>query len=133
MSLWPGAEKPVAADSGQTKSDSPEKLSVDAHKRSDIDAGPTAQHHSLGVASGQASPGPHIHDGKDSRNITSVSVSDFTAAVLAVISANPNTVVAAIKTHMLSQTFTGSRNTDSWRQQVMTAFASLGAVDSTTV
>jgi hypothetical protein len=34
------------------------------HRRSDVDAKATAQHHTLGVQRNQASPGDHVHDGK---------------------------------------------------------------------
>ena len=33
------------------------------HARSDVDSGPMAQHHSLGVKHNQASAGDHTHDG----------------------------------------------------------------------
>lgn len=39
------------------------------HSRSDLDSGPYAQHHSLGIGHNQASPGDHIHDGVSSRKI----------------------------------------------------------------
>lgn len=37
------------------------------HANSDIDSGPSAGHHSLGVNRNQASPGDHVHDGKASK------------------------------------------------------------------
>jgi hypothetical protein len=39
------------------------------HLNSDRDAGPTAQHHTLGLGPGQASPGNHNHDGRNSKRI----------------------------------------------------------------
>ena len=36
---------------------------------SDRDAGPTAQHHTLGLGPSQASPGNHTHDGRNSKRI----------------------------------------------------------------
>lgn len=39
------------------------------HSRSDVDSGPFAQHHTLGIKHNQASFGDHVHDGKSSRKI----------------------------------------------------------------
>jgi hypothetical protein len=39
------------------------------HLNSDRDAGPTAQHHTLGIGPSQASPGNHTHDGRNSKRI----------------------------------------------------------------
>jgi hypothetical protein len=39
------------------------------HLNSDRDAGPTAQHHTLGLGPSQASPGNHTHDGRNSKRI----------------------------------------------------------------
>jgi hypothetical protein len=39
------------------------------HLNSDRDAGPTAQHHTLGLNPGQASPGNHNHDGRNSKRV----------------------------------------------------------------
>lgn len=39
------------------------------HVRSDVDSGPFAQHHTLGIKHNQASFGDHVHDGKSSRKI----------------------------------------------------------------
>lgn len=41
------------------------------HRRSDVDATATAQHHTLGLQRNQASPGDHVHDGKASKKIAS--------------------------------------------------------------
>lgn len=46
--------RPVAADVN------------DFHWNSDLDTGPWAQHHSLGIGPTQAAPGSHVHDGVDS-------------------------------------------------------------------
>lgn len=39
------------------------------HSNSDSDSSVTAQHHTLGIAHNQASPGDHKHDGKSSKKI----------------------------------------------------------------
>jgi hypothetical protein len=39
------------------------------HLNSDRDAGSTAQHHTLGLGPGQASPGNHNHDGRNSKRL----------------------------------------------------------------
>ena len=39
------------------------------HLNSDRDAGPTSQHHTLGLGPSQASPGNHTHDGRNSKRI----------------------------------------------------------------
>ena len=39
------------------------------HLNSDRDAGPTSQHHTLGLGPSQASPGNHNHDGRNSKRI----------------------------------------------------------------
>jgi hypothetical protein len=39
------------------------------HLNSDRDAGPTAQHHTLGLGPSQASPGNHTHDGRNSKRV----------------------------------------------------------------
>lgn len=40
-----------------------------AHDRSDVDLGPRALHHTLGIKHNQASPGDHNHDGVTSKKI----------------------------------------------------------------
>lgn len=51
----------------QTES-SPEPRVVNAfHARSDKDSAKNAQHHSLGTDANQASPGDHVHDGRNSK------------------------------------------------------------------
>lgn len=37
------------------------------HKNSDVDTSNYAMHHTLGINSNQASPGPHVHDGVNSK------------------------------------------------------------------
>lgn len=39
------------------------------HSNSDADSSTVAQHHTLGIKNGQASPGDHKHDGKSSKKI----------------------------------------------------------------
>jgi len=39
------------------------------HKKSDVDSGAEALHHTLGTKRDQSSPGTHKHDGKDSVKI----------------------------------------------------------------
>ena len=39
------------------------------HERDDIDSGPLAHHHTLGISRNQASPGDHVHDGVSSRKL----------------------------------------------------------------
>jgi len=41
------------------------------HSSDDIDGGPFAHHHSLGVNRNQSSPGDHIHNGKTSKKLGS--------------------------------------------------------------
>jgi hypothetical protein len=41
------------------------------HANCDADGSQTAQHHTLGIKNGQASPGDHVHDGKSSKRIGS--------------------------------------------------------------
>lgn len=48
----------------------PEPREVNSfHDRSDVDSGPNAQHHTIGISRNQASPGDHQHDGKSSREL----------------------------------------------------------------
>jgi len=50
--------------------DSPPALLVGKfHQNSDVDATNLAQHHTLGSYPGQASPGPHTHDGGTSKQL----------------------------------------------------------------
>lgn len=52
------------------KDPSPEPREVNLfHKRSDVNSGPNAQHHTIGVDRNKASPGDHVHDGKSSRKL----------------------------------------------------------------
>lgn len=152
MTMWPGFEGAANTSSQQTDKNSPEKANNTAHERSDLDSGPYAQHHTLGISPGQASPGDHSHDGKSSRKVKASDISGLSTAIANAITANPTIVtsiindtfiLAAIERHpgsvagyirsnMLAVFFSGSRNTDSWRQQVMTAFVALGCTNSTT-
>lgn len=43
--------------------------SAKAHVNSDVDAAVTSQHHTLGIAHNQSSPGDHKHDGHSSKRI----------------------------------------------------------------
>lgn len=43
--------------------------STKAHTNSDVDTSTQAQHHTLGIAHNQASPGDHKHDGKSSKKL----------------------------------------------------------------
>jgi hypothetical protein len=39
------------------------------HSRSDVDSGPLAQHHTIGVGHNQVAAGDHNHDSKSSRKV----------------------------------------------------------------
>lgn len=39
------------------------------HAKSDVDASPVAQHHTLGIKHNQAATGDHVHDGVGSRRL----------------------------------------------------------------
>jgi hypothetical protein len=39
------------------------------HSNCDVDTAPTSQHHTLGILHTQASPGDHLHDGKNSKRL----------------------------------------------------------------
>lgn len=61
---------PFAGIKPDSTSDSPGPQQVnDFHLKSDKDSSITAQHHSLGARRNQASPGDHIHDGKNCRKL----------------------------------------------------------------
>lgn len=52
----------------QTEDDKPSPRIVNLfHARSDKDSNQSAQHHTLGLDHNQASPGDHIHDGRNSK------------------------------------------------------------------
>lgn len=54
----------------QSKQSAPEPKVVEKfHERADTDASQTAIHHTLGAKNGQASPGDHTHNGKNSKKI----------------------------------------------------------------
>lgn len=52
------APKPKAEDPSP-----PNKVVSDFHKNASVDTSDTDIHHTLGAKEGQASPGPHTHDG----------------------------------------------------------------------
>jgi len=39
------------------------------HHKSDVDSGPFAQHHTIGIGRNQSPPGDHVHDGVSSRKL----------------------------------------------------------------
>lgn len=47
-------------------SNTPRQTVLDFHRNDDLDTRAEAHHHTLGKASGQASPGYHTHDGQNS-------------------------------------------------------------------
>ncbi len=55
--------------SGQVDETASPKQVSDFHKNADTDASVTSTHHTLGSRRGQATPGDHVHDGKNSRRI----------------------------------------------------------------
>lgn len=129
MTMWPGFESNQQQNNTQeSDNNTPEKATVSAHERSDLDSSPVAQHHTLGISPNQASPGDHSHNGRDSKSL------NIDAAVMNAIMNNATTIADIIGFEIMRNvTFTGSRNTDSWRQQVMAAMRDyLGAHDSTT-
>lgn len=64
------AGDPFAEIKNENKDPSPSPRTVNFfHTRSDVDSGPSAMHHSLGIGHNQASPGDHSHDGKSSRKV----------------------------------------------------------------
>jgi hypothetical protein len=57
------------------------------HERADTDASQTAVHHTLGSKNGQAAPGDHTHNGKNSKKIlTGTSITGSRASGAALIS-----------------------------------------------
>jgi hypothetical protein len=153
--MWPGAEATsTASQTNQSDNNTPEKAAVTAHLKSDVDSSPVSQHHTLGVSTNQASPGDHIHDGRSSRKLPMPTVDinhvdGLESFILQLIEENQpppisdNDILAAIERHpasvagyirksLLAVTFSGSRNTDTWRQNVMTALVALGCTNNTT-
>lgn len=57
--------RPGTVDKNSPAPDVVEKF----HANSDVDGGNLAQHHTLGSFPGQASPGPHLHDGGTSKQL----------------------------------------------------------------
>lgn len=80
----------------------PAEVVNDFHTYSDVDSRAEAQHHTLGSNATQASPGDHIHDGRDSRLLLD------------------------------GMAITGSRATDAWRVSVNAILVRLGATDNST-
>lgn len=72
------------------------------HNKSDMDSSSEAQHHSLGIKGGQASPGDHKHDGSTSKRL------------------------------LEGVTITGARGGNIALASVIAALVKLGATDSTT-
>lgn len=63
-------DDPFGGIKEEVKSPTPDPRTVNTfHFRSDVDSGPSAQHHTLGINRNQASPGDHIHDGSASRKL----------------------------------------------------------------
>lgn len=56
---------------------SPEGVN-DLHALDDVDVGPLSHHHSLGIGSGQSSPGNHSHNGRDSVTLTPATAASIT-------------------------------------------------------
>lgn len=69
------------------------------HDYDDIDVGTLSHHHSLGILSGQASPGDHIHDGKVSKKLGSVSIVSETTWGLPVTPGVSNTLSKGDHSH----------------------------------
>lgn len=65
----------------------------DFHTNSDVDDRLESQHHTLGVAPYQASPGDHIHDGKSSRRIK---FSDIEGGIFDIDGGHANSVYGGI-------------------------------------
>ena len=80
----------------------PAEIVNDFHTNSDVDSRSESQHHTLGPQPTQAAPGDHTHDGGSSPLL--------------------------LEGFVLS----GSRNSDTWRQQVTSILVRLGADDQTT-
>ena len=91
-----------ANKSDPTKASKPTTEEVeDFHTNSDVDLRAEAQHHTLGPAPSQASPGNHNHDGGSSPLILD------------------------------GYAITGSRGSDAWRLSVNALLVRLGADDNT--
>lgn len=64
------SDDPFAKIKEEKSNLTPDPRSVNLfHARSDVDSSPSAQHHTLGISHNQASPGDHIHDGRNSKLI----------------------------------------------------------------
>ena len=80
----------------------PAEVVEDFHENSDVDTRAEAQHHTLGPAPTQASPGDHTHDGGDSSLLLS------------------------------GEVIVGARNSEAWAQSVNAILVRLGATDNST-
>lgn len=72
------------------------------HSKSDVDSSQQAQHHTLGLKNGQASPGDHLHDGRTSKKL------------------------------LAGTTISGSRGGNAAVASIIDALEKLGATDATT-
>lgn len=74
MSINPPGPNPKGPSQKYPYSSQPitnDPKSVDqGHSNSDVDSSKFAQHHTLGYTPGQASPGNHVHDGSQSKQIS---------------------------------------------------------------
>lgn len=82
MKLEPSSKKAIDEFLKNPKPDT--KGVDDVHKDSDVDSSIFSQHHTLGTEDGQASPGPHIHDGRTSRQIPQASVVSLESRLTAI-------------------------------------------------
>lgn len=72
------------------------------HEKDDLDASADSHHHTLGTRNGQASPGDHNHNGKNSRKV------------------------------LQGTTLTGAKGGSAILTSIVAALVKLGATDSTT-
>jgi hypothetical protein len=112
------------------------------HERGDLDGSVHAQHHTLGLSANNAAQGSHTHDGKNSLKLnmvgtplagadfTNTNISPYWIRSVTTITENPGD---SNRARLLSGiSVTGSRNTDTWRSQIMTILVRLGVTNSTT-
>ncbi len=68
------------------------------HQNSDVDSSQQAQHHTLGIKNGQASPGDHDHNGSNSKKIgKGLNPSFPTTANAAYTQAQIQTIIDALR------------------------------------
>jgi hypothetical protein len=68
------------------------------HTNSDADSATTALHHTLGIGASQASPGPHTHNGQNSKKIgKGINVAFPTTANAAYSQAQMQNVIDALR------------------------------------